>query len=331
MKILWLYRYIREYDFDNWLHMKFAEYLSTYPDVQLVAYGPDLHHEYNKLVKLKYLPLLHLKDIYAELRPDVVILNTKSRMFNYYNPHKDEARDCWLPNDFKEFKQIPKIVLEEDYHYEKNDDWYRENGIDLILQRHFNSVKRQKTVPMEWLPFSVDHKTFFDRGMSRYLKVGLAGSSNSAYPERQSVSKFLKAHELIDIFCGKEKIGEEYLTCLNQYMCHLSCTSRYHITPAKMFEIMASGSIMLSNNDPHLRLLFKEGSYVTFDFSQFNFEQKMLKLIRDLINNEPMRKEIVQSAKEDILTRHTHDIRIRHLLNIISYLKAGKLYKETIF
>lgn len=331
MKILWLYRYVKDYDFDNWLHMKFAEYIAKHSANELIAYGPGLEEEYSSLVKIKYDSLITMKDLYSEFKFDVVILNTKSRMFGYYNPHTDDARDCWLPEDFSKFNKAPKIVLEEDYHYEKNDNWYVENNIDLILQRHYNSAKRENTVPMIWLPFSVDTNTFFDRGLKRQLKLVLAGSSNSAYPERQMISKFLRANNLIDIFSGKEKIGEKYLLCLNQYICSLSCTSKYYITPAKMFEIMASGTIMLTNDDSHLKLLFKEKSYLTFDCSKFNYEQKLLKLIKDLINNETLRKEIVASAKDDINNRHTHDIRISQLINIISLLKNGKVHKETVF
>jgi hypothetical protein len=40
MHILWLYRYIEAYDFDNWLHMKFAESLAKTPGVRVMCYGP---------------------------------------------------------------------------------------------------------------------------------------------------------------------------------------------------------------------------------------------------------------------------------------------------
>jgi len=329
MRILWMYRYIKEYDFDNWLHMKFAEYMAKYPGIELFAFGPDLDILYSNITPIKHHPHMTMVDICSMLKPDVVVLNTKSRMFHYYNPHKNEAKDCWLPPDFKTYDKIPKIVIEEDYHYEKNDDWYAEMGIDLILQRHFNSVKRQDKVQMDWLPFSVDTTVFNEQiTKPRINKVCFAGSMNLAYPERQRISEALNGKRLLDMFHGKQMVGQNYVNCLKSYTLGLSGTSKYFITPAKMFEIMASGTIMLTNNDPHLNLLFDSGSYITYDLNEPDCEAKTIHKIEQVLNIQEHRERILAKARHDIHTRHSHDIRIKHFINIVNCLKSGRVYKE---
>jgi hypothetical protein len=136
MKILWLYKYSASYNLDKWFHLEYVRWMKN-NGYNIVAYGPGIHEAYPDIAPLAYSELLlshHLKEI---LKPDICILNTKSRMFEYYSPHTNVATGCILPNDFKDWN-IPKVVIEEDAHYEKNGEWYQEVGIDLLLQRHYS-------------------------------------------------------------------------------------------------------------------------------------------------------------------------------------------------
>ena len=124
LKILWLYKYIPTCDYDHHLHMSYAKFVSFTPGVTLKAYGPDIHLGYPR-VCLKPYGMHTLEDLHKIYPFDVVIVNTKSRCFGYYNPKKNDARDCWLPSDFSQWTKTPKIMIEEDAHYEK----------DFILQK----------------------------------------------------------------------------------------------------------------------------------------------------------------------------------------------------
>lgn len=321
IKVLWLYRYIPEYDFDNWLHMKYAEYLNTNEHFKVYAYGPGLHECSPNITPINYDKSITIDFLYEKLGFDVVILNTKSRMFFYYNPHLDDARDCWLPLGLYKFSATKKIVIEEDYHYEKNDQWYQELNIDLILQRHYASSLRQMSVRMKWFPFSVDTSIFNPLTLEeRQNKICMAGSVNGAYPERALACDILKKHNLIDVFSGKQKIKNHYIECLKQYVCHLSGSSRYHITPAKMFEIMASGSVLLTNEEKDLPLIFDEGSYVTYRSDAFNFEASLLEKARHILSDGNYRKEITSKALKCIQDKHSHQVRSLELYNIIKSL-----------
>jgi spore maturation protein CgeB len=320
LKILWLYQFLDHYNHDDWLHMKFAEYIANSGQCELVAYGPGLHENYRDVAPIKYNQKIMLGNLYNELRFDAVIINTKSRCFDYYNPHKQELRGCWLAEDFSAFDKTPKLVLEEDYHYELNDTWYQEQRIDLILQRHYAHVSRQEKVPMKWLPFSVDTTIFKPSDTHEKInKVCMAGAVNGAYPERQIISNALQRNQLIDVFSSKEKIGLDYVKCLQQYTIALCGSSRYHITPAKLFEIMASGAVLFTSEEKDLEILFDKDSYITYNINQS--ESAIVQKVREILNNINLRDNITSKALKCINEKHTHDVRIKELIKIIEDIK----------
>ena len=323
MKILWLYSYKPDYDFDNWLHMRFVEYMHKYSELKVVAYGPDLHISSPEVTPIRYNPSIDINTLDKEFHFDAIICNTKSRMFEYYNPHNNTSSGMWLPKDFSKTK-IPKIEIQEDAHYELDGKWYKEMNFDLILQRHYESSLKDWGIITKWFPFSVDTKTFCDGHYERINKVCMAGSVNSAYPERQLACNILNKHQLIEIYSGKQMIGPKYIQCLKQYVCHLSGSSRYHITPAKMFEIMASGSVLLTNEEKDLPLLFDEGSYATYDDKIGSNEEKLVILANKILTDGHFRRNITEKAVKCIKERHSHDIRIKQLMKIIEYLPTCK-------
>jgi hypothetical protein len=320
MHILWLYRYIEAYDFDNWLHMKFAESLAKTPGVRVMCYGPEIHRGYPHMTTLPYDSRITLEDIRKHFPFDAVIMNTKSRMFMHYDPHRGQAEGCWVPEGTSQ-AGVPKIVIEEDYHYETTDAWYLENGVDLILQRHHSQSLRQEQVPMRWLPFSVDVNVFKPGpgDHARILKVGFAGSSNgNAYRMRESACRELNKHNLVCVFSGKSRmIGRNYVKCLQHYIAHISCSSIFNLSTAKMFEIMSSGAVLMTNQNDDLPLLFPEGSHCVYRRDGMD----VVDVAKSIINDRPNAMRIARRGREAILARHSHEIRIKELLGIIQELK----------
>ncbi len=317
MKILWLYRYIANYDFDNWLHMKFVEVMDRHQSVKVMAYGPDIHHGYPNLTKVKYNPSLSIHDLHKRFDFDAIVLNTKSRMFMDYNPHTGVANGQWIPRDMAKIN-VPRIVIEEDYHYETSDKWYADNGIDMILQRHWCQSLRQQKVPMRWFPFSVDTSTFHPSDLQRINKICFAGSSSpTVYKYRHKACEILSRSGLIDVFSSKQKIGTEYPKCLREYVSHLSCSSMYHLSSAKMFEIMSSGSALFTNENDDLQHLFEDGSYYTYKKDLSNVD----KVAREILNDTARRQSVVEKGLATISARHSHEKRINDLIQIIQEIK----------
>jgi len=306
---------------NHWLNVDFARAIKRHPNTRLQAYGPNCYEGYPDITVQPYHESLKLRDLHRQFPFQIVILCTKSRAFDRYLPpiylenlNKDEQRGkCWLPEDFADFP-CPKVVLEEDYHYELNDDWYAENDIKVIFQRHWASANRTGKVRNVWLPFSVDTDTFKPdpaTDMKRIKKICFNGSESKVYCYRNTVRALLRKTGWLDDFENKKR-ERNYLRCLQTYVAHLSCSSIYDITPAKMFEIMASGSVLWTNecNRYGINDLFPPDAYCTYREDYLDVEEKAQQLISD----ESLRQRITTVARDCILSRHTHKIRINELL-----------------
>ena len=274
MNILFLHRYIPEYSFDEWLNAKWIESIERIGYCGIKAYGPIMFDAFPH-ISIRYSPGLTLSDIYNNYRYDVIIVNTRSRCFLNYNPKVDLAEDCWLPSDFKTYrKEIPRIILDQDSHYEKDGKWLQDMGFNLILQRHYSQSLRDWGIPCKWHPFSVDLSTFHKDREScmhqggylklppyeqRIKKICFTGNNaDDAYVYRRNAINRLLAAGMGANFAGAKKVDGEYVQVLRQYVGYLSCGSIYEISAAKNFEIMASGGVLLTNKFQGIDLLFPE-------------------------------------------------------------------------
>jgi spore maturation protein CgeB len=312
MKILFFYKYDEGYNMDFWLHEGFMRSVSMYPDVKSDMYGPKLSRLPENNCRLKYAPGYTMEQVEDFFKPDVIILNTKSRMYEYYSPPTggNQMRGEILPRGFRESK-TPKVILEEDYHYELNDDWYKEVGISLILQRHKSQSLRQDKVKMLWFPFSVDTETFSPSDKERINKICFTGSMTSPYADRIHACDKLKEENLIDVFCKKEKVGANYVQNLKEYISHLNGASIYDITAAKVFEIASSGSILFTNHFTGLEDLFPNDLYVKWDND--NVAEKARYILNNPEEMKIMSQKMVNYTKEN----HSHFKRTEQLIKIL--------------
>jgi hypothetical protein len=318
MRILWLYKYIEYYNFDHFLHMSFVQAMKGNPDATIFAYGPGLIDAYPDVTPIPYSPTLSLEKLHEQLAFDIVVVNTKSRCFDYYNPKVKRAEGCWLPPDFNAWKKTKKVVIEEDYHYETDDLWYQEVGINLILQRHYSQVLRQEKVPMKWLPFSVDTNTFKDSGYSRIQKIAFVGNSaDEAYLYRRTATNKLFDVDLCANYTGSIKVDGYYIDVLQRYLGYISCGSTYEITAAKNFEIMASGGVLFTNSFLGIEKLFPENAYVSYSNNCSDVVEKGKRILFD----DAYRTNIVLASKQCIKEKHTHEIRVKEMINLFKEIQ----------
>ena len=312
MKILWIYKYSASYNLDKWFHLEYVRWMKN-NGYDIVAYGPGIHEAYPDIALLDYRSNHTWEFILDTLKPDVCILNTKSRMFDYYSPHTNVATGCILPVGFCDSKRIPKIVIEEDAQYEKDGKWYQEVGINLLLQRHYSQSLRDWGVKTLWHPFSVDEKIFCPRNDFRLNKVCFAGHITSPYPERRRFCDSLKMYNLIDVFEHKEKINEKYIKCLQDYVAHLSTASIYDISAAKNFEIMSSGSVLITPKFSGIDLLFPEDSYCEINLDGSDIVAKTRRILED----SEYRQNLVSNGLKCIKEKHTNEVRTKELIKIL--------------
>lgn len=325
MKILWIYKFDPDYHFDHWFHLDFVKNMRAYnPEHEIWAYGPNLDKLYYDLNLSSYNSNITMRNLYKNFQFDVVILMTKSRMFEFYRPakfpyNKEESRNYWLPKDFNEFK-THKVLLDEDAHYELNYNWQREIGIDLVLQRHYANYikwrKQEKDISTKWLPFSVNTNIFKPNPkFDRLNKIAFCGSAvHEIYIHRRAVIDKLLPLRLIDNFESTKK-EKSYINCLQTYSAHLCGSTIYNITPAKIFEIIASGSILFTNESDKygIQYLFDPVCYVSYkeDYSDVVEKAKII------LSNSAIRRDATHYGRKTIFAKHTDEIRSKELIKIL--------------
>ena len=333
MNILWLYQFKEDYNFDSWLHLKFVEAISRIGLCGIKAYGPGIHNAYPHISLCPYNESLTLDALWNFYKFDVVIVDAKSRCFFHYNPKTDEASGCWLPKDFSYWFRTPKIIWDEDQHYEKSGKWYQDMKFNLVLCRHYSQSLRDWGLPTKFLPFSVDISEFNKdriicdhRGeklrlppyeQRQKLVAFVGNSADSAYVIRRNAINRLLAVGMGANFAGAKKVDGEYIQVLRQYIGYLSCGSTYEISAAKNFEIMASGGALLTNKFQGIDLLFPPDTYSSYNNDCSDIEAKA----NIILNDNAYTANMVQKAHLCIRQRHTHEVRLRELIDIIQALR----------
>jgi len=104
---------------------------------------------------------------------------------------------------------------------------------------------------------------------------------------------------------------------LREYVGYLSCGSIYDICAGKNLEIIASGGLLFTNKFLGIDKLFPENCYVSYENDLSDVIQKAKKII-----NEPEYvKETVENARDWVNKYHTHNTRIKELIDIIKEIK----------
>ncbi len=313
MKILWLSNYRRAWNFNHWFHYDFAEIIAEQPGIELKSYGRNMSIGYPKYDLQPLRPNTTIEQLRKKFNFDVIIMDGKARMILNQKTEK-----TWLPINFDKIN-VPKILIEGDYHNYKLKQWYINRGVNIILHRHKNNTKLGKIdlpqIKHIWFPCSVDTKLFKPNSeIEREKILCFIGGKNICYIYRNKVIKTLKGNNLIKVY-PKRIGGQKYIEILQSFISHVSGSSKFNIDTAKMFEIMACGSVLFTDeSDEHgLKDLFDKGSYVTYkrDFSD------LLVKANKIINDSDYRAKITKKAVKCINERHTHTIRAQQLLTII--------------
>lgn len=316
MNILWLSKYKPGWDFNHWFHIDFAYEIGKQSNITLRTYGEKLDIYYPYLNLISYKQILNMDDLYKIFKFDIIIIDGMARVTSAKGKYN------LLPKDFKRFNKTPKIVIEGDYHNYKNKEWYSEKKISAIFHRHSSNVERGKetlsNIKHIWLPCSVDNTIFKSNpNIIRKEKICFIGGLNPCYPYRIQASKRLEKENLIHI-ASKRVMNEEYIKYLQSYISHINCSSVFNIETAKMFEIMASGSVLLTDKSIHHKVseLFDKDSYCTYrrDYTD------LIKIAKHIIKDKDFRKYITDNAIKCIANKHTHTIRAKELLQYIRNL-----------
>jgi spore maturation protein CgeB len=133
------------------------------------------------------------------------------------------------------------------------------------------------------------------------------------YPCRKAICEALSKAGLIDVFANREKLDNQYVVCLQQYVSHVSTPSIYDISAAKNFEIMSSGSVLMTPRFNGIDELFPKDSYCEIKMDGSDCVEKANKILHD----KTYRDSIVENGRKCILEKHTNKIRTEELMKIL--------------
>jgi len=255
--------------------------------------------------------LMSAKSLYEKYHPDAMVLMAHSDALNGY------------------LKGIPclKVMIAVDYYKVVQREkywWYKNNEFDLVIQRQVYDPKHFKEkvgIPSVWLPYCADDKEFAPGEWKVNNKIGFIGSVNEvSYPIRHKAITSLG--NLMDNL-GKV-VGPKYPETLRKYRSMLTTTYKFisYSPHAKFFEIIASGSIALTNPFDHWNLLFPDGRRYWVEFN--NDCSDVVDKAQWIINHKEECLEMREMAYREFQKYHTNRLRLVELRNILQSALEGK-------
>ena len=290
----------------------------------LTVFGPGTKYHWFKdnYNIYPYRDSMTLQDIVRETRADVLLFGG--------------ARSIQAYNDFK--TNVPNVLLLNEYFTLKPYlcNYVRKIGrfFDLSITRVRPNLQ-DFDIPARWLPFSANDEEFYTEWSPDYLekrqrKIIYRGTlrGQPPYDIRRKAIELLKGVGLL----GPPASGRNYATRIWRYPRHLkryvgglSCAwSSWGETPLKTFEIMASGTCLLTQqfNRVVRRELFdnREDLYVTYEDDC----KDIIKKAEGILYNIDKTKEITKNALEVINDRHLDKHRVKELYEILKALVGGQ-------
>lgn len=282
------------------LNAGFVEKLINLPEVtELITY------DFKTLISLQNDLKKKLLDIYNEIKPDIVLCYAKA-----HSP-------VILP--FLEKIDCPKVCIEVDYYKspKSKEGIYKRGRFDLVIQRG-SFVLSDDTIPSVWLPFSADDKIFYPLSSISQQEnfVGFSGSLTKIYSQRRSaVLKLTQANLLRECKCCYS--DELYSSFLRRMKICLT-SSEINSPHGKVFEIMASGSVVLTPPFYGEDVLFGPNCFIHYEKDCSNIVNRAKVYLKRRKKYNIVRNNSYEIFKQ----KHTDDIRLRelfmHLDNVIN-------------
>jgi spore maturation protein CgeB len=254
--------------------------------------------------------ILHsAEELYSKYKPDAILLLAHSDILNGY------------------LKDIPclKVMIAVDYRKIERDNkfyWYKNNQFDLVIQRgayNITSFQKHIGIPSVWVPYSADNKEFYPI-KERINKIGFTGTtSNNSYAQRRKALQLLEKENLINN-TGKLN-GEGYSSFLRIHRAMLTDTQTKdgrRSPHAKMFEILASGSVCLTPDFDYNFL--PNDCYVKYKDDCSDIIEKA----KWIMNNKEETDIIANKGYNEFLKYHTDTIRIKEVYQHINQMLEGK-------
>lgn len=295
MKILILTKSILN-PFNRRLHFEFLQRLKKWVDVEVCEVIRD-----NKgpvIVGKK-----KGKDLYYDYKPDVILMHFHNQLLDGF------------------LKGIPclKVMIAVDLYKYSDFEWHRNNEFDLIAHRGFYPDKIP--IPSVWLPFAADQNEFKPNPLvGRKKRVGFVGNYLSPiYKVRRRALELLDAEGDLLEWHKDLLLGVKYTSFMRSTELGLH-TSPIFTPHAKLFEFIASGTVVITNEFGGERNLFGEDSFIKFKDNCSDLIGEVKGALGDL----DLIDEKAERAYDIFLEKHTTERRVLELYGHLKNLSEGK-------
>lgn len=286
-------------------------------------YGPDFPKYKGESFEVGSIDVLDVIDrLYPNDYPDIILT---------WGPHSTGLFAA-LKN-FNLAKCLRVIWLLELHNDIMRSDVYeflQNRGADLVLKSHdyFNTSEygqrlKDLNIPVEWYPHSIDPQLFYDRKLPKIYDVTNIGQfTTQHYPQRYRAHEVLSSQNEIKYMSSPTKYvyGEEYARIINQSKIFLTDTSSFRYAIPKLYEIMASNTLLMSTAPRSAKVIGLEDRV---NYVEIKDEAPEAMAVNDDSFMEPIRyylqhpveaAQIAQRGHDLVHSRHTHDIRAKEMI-----------------
>jgi hypothetical protein len=220
---------------------------------------------------------------------------------------------------------IPKILFLNDLHGPRSghllENFVCKNKFDEVFVTYRSAFYEQHPdidrKRVFWLPFFVDPSIFYNYEIERTIgcmHIGAIGTAlnkqGGVYPLRKRAYIQLKDSDFYEFVYRPHDhfgyrpwpTGEAYVALLNKSQSVATCTSIYHYTLLKLFEIPACESVLLCDYIPEMKEL---GFIRNKNMIEINLESNIFKIVSRLLNNQDRLETVAKAGHDLIHSKHT--------------------------
>lgn len=219
-------------------------------------------------------------------------------------------------------------------------DALNQTGYDAVFMRYpliqgtglrpdvvYDRLKCEK----RWVPWSVEAERYHPRREKKY-DVSFIGTVGAAYPLRKEIWDNIyyvaRGHRIlrqeaprgktydrsVETLQDSHLVGEDYRRVLGETRILLFGCSRYRYALQKFFEAPASGCLVVSNAPSMAKRLGFVGDDTFVEVDAGEWEDTLIYLLE----NPGVVKRIAQNGTRNVLKNHTHKVRARQFLEMIT-------------
>jgi spore maturation protein CgeB len=208
--------------------------------------------------------------------------------------------------------KTPKLFWAIDTHIKDFRKWIRRSNIDYVAFNNRRDMHKYNLNNSFWMPYGASSRhhliTYTENKTKNVVFIG------GMLPERK---RLCEKHNIENL----QAYGADYILNMQSSKICFNLSMAYDIN-AKYFEIMASGSFMLTNFNEDFFKYMDCDDYLSKCF--YNTDDELRDKIDYYLNNDLEREEIAATLKKIVSTNHTYENRANLILNEISLLNVRK-------